>query len=359
VTDAPVGPGAEGQAQEGASAGRVEEARRAGFYPLMLLIERLRPDRAPQGTALPSEEGVRFRHDPSLAFSTGDVASVESRRLPTDPEDLAAVPREVFEVVTTFLGLSGTVTPLPSYFAEELLADDPEAQRQREFLDIFHHRAISLFYRARAKYDIPNARTSDGRDVWSTRLLALLGFDAAAEDPERFGLPAWRTLRLGPLLAEREVSAAGLEAALADLLCDDLEGAGVLVEQFVGSWVEVAADQLTRLGASATALGRDLLLGRRVFDRAGKYRVVLGPLSQRGYARFAEGSEPLRRIGELVATLGCDALDYEVVLWLSPEAAPSMELTAAGRTRLGRNSWLGGQRRETRVTVQVPRPRTA
>src|SRR5574341_1203881 len=29
---------------------RIADARRAGFYPLMLLLERMRPDRAPSGT---------------------------------------------------------------------------------------------------------------------------------------------------------------------------------------------------------------------------------------------------------------------------------------------------------------------
>lgn len=332
---------------------RIADARRAGFYPLMLLLERMRPDRAPSGTALPAEEGIRFRHDPALSFSTGDVGTLEVRKLPPDPEDITAEPREVVEITTTFLGLTGTVSPLPSYFAEEVLHEDSES-RQREFLDIFHHRLISLFYRARAKFDIPNARQSSGADAWSNRLLTLLGYDAAAGDPAAFGVPSWRLLRLGSLLAERDLTAPALEVALADLLGEDLGDARVSVEQFVGTWAEVAPDQLSRLGRSCTALGRDLLLGRRVFDRAGKFRIVIGPLSSEGYARFSEGGGPLRRIAELVATIASDHLEYEVILWLSREAAPSMQLTSTGKTRLGKNAWLGGQAREARIRVQVP-----
>ncbi len=332
---------------------RIAEARRAGFYPLLLLLERLHPDRAPWGTALPAEEGIRFRHDPSLAFSTGDVGAVERRELPPDPEDVTAEAKEVVEITTTFLGLTGAVSPLPSYFAEEVLHEEGES-RQREFLDIFHHRIVSLFYRARAKYDVPNSRHSGGSDAWSQRLLELLGYDAPAGNPERFGLPAWRLLRLGALLAERDLGAHALEAALADVLSEDLGDAGVAVEQFVGTWAEVAPDQLSRLGRASSALGRDLLLGRRVFDRAGKFRIVIGPLSRDVYAHFTESGGPLRRIAELVATIASDHLEYEVVLWLSREAAPSMQLTSTRKTRLGKNAWLGGQAREARVRVQVP-----
>jgi type VI secretion system protein ImpH len=333
---------------------RIEAARRAGFYPLMLLLERLQPGRAALGTASPAEEGVRFRHDPSLTFSTSDVSEVRRRELPPDPENFSAQQQELVEITTTFLGLTGAVSPLPSYFAEEV-AQDPES-RQRDFLDIFHHRLVSLFFRAVARYDIPNTRRSDGADAWSRRLLALAGFDAEATDAQRFGLPSWRILRLAPLLAERELTAQALQTALSDMLSDLLESGRVEVEQFVGAWGEVAADQLTRLGQQAHALGRDFFLGRRVFDRANNYRIVVGPLSAAEYPRFSEGSDALRQISSMVASIASAPLDYEVWLLLSPDATPSLQLSSRGRSRLARNAWLGGRSRESRIRVQVPSP---
>ncbi len=333
---------------------RLTDARRAGFHSLMLLLERLQRERAPVGTgAAPGEEGVRFRHDPSLAFSPSDVAEIERHLLPSDPEDAASPSREIYEITTTFLGLTGTVSPLPSYFSEELLQDEAES-RQRDFLDIFHHRVISLLYRAKAKYDLGGGRLSDGSDAWSRRLLALVGYDGAIPGGAGGGFPSWRILRLSPLLSDGKLTGAGLEKALADVLGSDLGSAGVFVEQFVGSWVDVEPSQVTRLGRNASRLGSELLLGRRIFDRSSKFRIVIGPLSRDGYARFAEGGEPLRRVAQGVSTLIGDALEYEIVLWLSREAAPSLELSSSGRTRLGKNSWLGGQSREARIRVQVP-----
>ena len=324
---------------------RIAAARRAGFYPLMLLLERLEKDRSPVGTGgSPGEEGIRFKHDPALSFSSADVSQVEVRTGRLDPDTLERG-KDFYEVTTSFLGLTGSASPLPSYLGEELLQE--EAERTRDFLDIFHHRLLSLLFRALVRYDVANGWVSDGSDAWSRRLLSLVGFDV--ERPSR--LPPWRLLRLSPLLNDGEVTAPALEVAIADLLDDE---AGVKVEEFVGTWALLEPSDLTSLGRSRAQLGRDLLLGRSVFDRAGKFRIVIGPLTRASYLRFGEGSEALRRIASLVAAVLPGTLEYEVVLWLEREAAPCLELSSLGRTRLGKDSWLGGQRREARIPVRVP-----
>ncbi|MFL5275554.1 MAG: type VI secretion system baseplate subunit TssG [Myxococcales bacterium] len=333
---------------EPAQEARIATARRAGFYPLMLLLERLDRDRAPVGTAeSPMEEGVRFRHDPALAFPAGDVQDLKLRTGPLDPDTLERG-KDVYEITTTFLGLSGSASPLPAYFGEEVAQD--EGERTRDFLDIFHHRLLSLLYRALARYDFPNGFSSDGSDAWSRRLVSLAGFDVERKPL----LPAWRLLRLAPLLNDGEVTASALEVALEDVLGSDLAGSAVRVEQFVGTWAPLEASELTRLGRTRTRLGRDVLLGRSVFDRAGRFRIVIGPLGRASYLRFQEGSDALRRIAGLVETILPGTLEYEVVLWLDRDAAPCLELSSAGRTRLGKDSWLGGQRREARIPVRVP-----
>jgi type VI secretion system protein ImpH len=332
----------------GDAAARIEAARRLGAYPLMQLLERLLGTEGRVGTdARPGEERVRFRHDPSMAFRPGEVTAVSVRELPADPTDFTARPRAVLEVVTTFLGLTGAASPLPPYLAEEVAQEDADAPRRRDFLDMFHHRALSLFLRARARSDWPNGYRSDQGDAWSRRVLALIG----VEEPGRLPAPAWQLLRWAPLLAEPALTGAALEAILEDALADDLRGARVEVEGFAGGWVEIAPDERCRLGVAGASLGSDLLLGRRIFDRSGRYRVLVGPLSREGFAAFAREKEPLRRMGRAIRAVGGDPLDVEVLLWLSKEAAPHLEL---GRARLGRDAFLGGQVRESRLKVEIP-----
>jgi len=328
-------------------AAKIDEARRQGFYPLVLLLERLAGG-PPVGSASdPALERVRFRHDPSLTFSTGDVAAVRELSLPPEPGDPEGAPRRGFEVVTTFLGLTGSVSPLPQYLVEEVAQEDPDFPRMRGFLDLFHDRMLALLYRGRARRDFANGWRADAADPWSPRLLSLLGIDTASAEALP-ALPVWQILRLAPLLAERTMTAAGLAAAIEDALEEELGGARVAVEPFVGAWVPVAPDQLTRLGRQAGRLGQDCLVGQRVLDVAGRFRVRIGPLSSVQYRRFA-GGEPVRRVEELVSALVSEPLEHEIVLWLAEDAAPALQL---GVSRLGKDAWLGGQIREAQIRAR-------
>ncbi len=322
----------------------VARVKPLGAYPLLLELERILGGLRVGSDASPGEEPIRFRHDPALAFRAAEVTEVRERELPAGE---TAGARRVLEITTAFLGLTGAASPLPPYFAEEVAQEDPEAPLRRGFLDLFHHRLLSLFYRARLRSDFPNSYRSDHADAWSVRVLSLLGVDA----PAALAVPAWRILRWAPLLAERAVTAAAIEAAVEDVLSADLDGAHVAVEPFVGSWAAIHPEELNRLGRASSRLGRDLVLGRRVFDRAGKFRIVVGPLSRAGFDRFAREEAPRRRIAETVRALCGDPLELEIVLWLSKDAAPHMAL---GHARLGRDTWLGGQVRESRVRVEVP-----
>lgn len=346
------------------------EARRAGFRALMLAADRVRPGAASAlgGDAAPHEESIRLRHDASLAFPLADVSSVRVVTLPAEAGSSGS-PREILEITTAFLGLTGSVSPLPPHIPEEVaqeVAEERGEPRMAAFLDLFHHRALSFFHRAGAKHDVPGGARSDQGDAWSRRILALLGRDEAAAPPagapggaggasaaggraSPADEPAWRALRYAPLLAQRALTAAALEACLADLLAADEPG-GVAVEQFVGRWVELAPDERTRLGRSACALGRSFVAGARVFDRAGKIRVVVGPLDAAGWARFSAPAK-IAEIRHAVAALAGGDLDLELALRLAPRAAPGFVLTASGTHRLGRNTWLGHQKTATQVVV--------
>ncbi len=337
------------------SEARIQAAKRQGFFPLMILLERLLSNEEPVGgSSSPAEEAIRFRHDPELTFNTSDVSSVKLKTLPPDPGDFTAKSRQRYEITTTFLGLLGAVSPLPHYFSEEILQQD--STQQRDFLDIFHHRLISLFYRARLKFDYPDTYRSDNNDLWSRRLCSLVGFEPE-ERPSGSRLPPWRILRLSPFLAERHLTASALEVALEDGL--DLAEGGVAIEQFVGTWVPVDLHQRTKLGRVNHALGRDLMLGSKIFDRTTKFNVVLGPIDRKGYERFYGGGEPVEIIHTTIATLVADPFEYDIVLWLEKNAASPLKLTHSGEFRLSRNAWLGGQPREERVRLAASRPAPA
>ncbi len=89
---------------------------RLGFMALVRLLEKLAPDAVRVGEqGPPTSEGIRFHHDPSLHFHAGDV--VELTRVDGAVDWNTGRASSVFHLTSSFLGLTGAVSPLPAYFA--------------------------------------------------------------------------------------------------------------------------------------------------------------------------------------------------------------------------------------------------
>jgi type VI secretion system protein ImpH len=327
------------------------EASRHGFVALVSLLERLAP-----GAARPGEDGpmgaeaVRFHHDPRLTFHTGDISLVVPARTST-PDDTSRPGPPTVDVTTTFLGLTGATSPLPAHMAEAVALEDAEHGPQAAFLDVFHHRLLSHLYRLLVKYDHPREYLTGAKDAWSGRMLALAGVPAP-EDLET--LPRWRLLRLAPLLLTHGRSARTLELALADVLGEALPGATFAVEEFVGAWVPLEAPQRARLGRAHASLGKDFLLGSKLYDRGGKFRIHIGPLRQADAERLRPGGSLHTTVREVVGLVITDPLAYDLELTLDAEATPPWSLSRAVTTRLGRDAWLAGRKkRATTVRFDV------
>ena len=263
----------------------------------------------------------------SLVFPKTDIVSIEK----TAPE---AREWERFLVTVTFLGLYGTVSPLPSFFTENIYEDDDEdAVRVREFLDLFHHRLISLFYRTWSKYRYAVQFQTSGKDDFSRRLLPLTG---RAETPELEPVPRMQLLRCLGLLTQLPRSAASLEVFLSDFY-DRLP---VRVLQCVSRWVALKPDQKNALGERNSELGINCMPGERVLDHRGKFRIILGPLGFEAFLRFTPAGDEFKMLSSLVRLFLLDPLDFEVEVILRGDEAPRPEVSAEAPNFLGWTSWL-------------------
>jgi type VI secretion system protein ImpH len=329
---------------------------RLGFDALVRLLERLTSEAVRVGEmGPPTSEGLRFHHDPSLSFHASDVVALTVIPSAPDPENVLAPTHPVYHVTSSFLGLSGSVSPLPSYFAEEIVFEDADNPVRRDFLDLFHHRLLSLFFRSIVRYRLSAEHTAELKDAWSRRAFALLGLDVY-EQPPPGKLGAARLLQFAPLLAHKSRGPRSLEVGLQVALDEHLDGARVRVQEYAGRWTGVDASSWTRLGQKCTTLGQDVLLGRRIFDRAGSFAVHIGPVTWRVYERLRPGGDLLGLVAELVEWLVRDPLDYTLVVTLLPREAPGLRLAAPGTSQLGRNTWLCAPSQETVLVVD---PRSA
>jgi len=226
---------------------------------------------------------------------------------------------------------------------EEVALEDQDHRIRRDFLDLFHHRILSLLYRSVARYSPTREHVAKEVDPWLRRFLAVAGLDRYS-GPLSEELPEGYFLRLLPLFASRSRTRDGLELALHHALGDALGGkAKIQIEQFVGRRVEVDSSQRSQLGVKNHILGQNSVLGGRVYDRSNRFAIRIGPLDSENYQGFMEGGQQLSLMRTVVASYCRRPLDYDVRLDLAADAVPQFRLSTSQGRRLGRQTWLRGQ----------------
>lgn len=140
---------------------------RVNFYRFCQLLEQDNPDGPLLGTAdKPSADPVRFRPWPGMGFPASELRTVE-----TD-EDHPHLPPTVR---TTFLGMYGVDSPLPTAYLDDIAQRREGYEATSSFLDIFSHRITTQYYRIWRKYAYPATFEAGGTDDTSQCLLGLVG----------------------------------------------------------------------------------------------------------------------------------------------------------------------------------------
>lgn len=317
----------------------LRDGRRFEFFQVLQLLERA----AGNGVARPgrrgpaADEAVRLRPHASLAFPPTDVVSIEplDAGARVDTPHSAAPPQRLL-ITASFMGLYGSDSPLPIHYTRELLHDDEDLRRQRDFLDIFNHRILSLYYRAWTKYRYDAQFETGGADEFSAYMLSLVGLGTAGL-AETTGLPPVRLIRYAGLMTQRPRSATGL----AGVLTDFFDGLPFSVRQCVGRWVEIDATDRNRIGRANAQLGQNFSIGERVYDVAGKFRAEVGPIDLETYERFLPEADAFQRFLRLTRLFSTDRLDFDFQLTLRGDEVPPFRVVGgSSAARLGWTSWV-------------------
>jgi type VI secretion system protein ImpH len=336
------------------------------FFQAVRLFECAETTKAPVGVeGPPHAESVRFRVHNSLTFPTSSIQKLDP------PSGALKMPT----LTVNFLGLTGPSGVLPRHYTEviERMArdsDNPERFVLRDWLDLFNHRFISLFYRAWRKYrhwlayDLSD-RVHNHLDPIATVLFSLVGLGTggmrerfrvtAVGDPATRDTPRVLTriddlalLHYSGLLSHQPASAAGLRGFL-----EDYFELPVRVVQLVGQWLHLTPENQSRLGevGQNNSLGMTTVAGTRVWDVESKITLRLGPLE---YARFNSllpdpTETPERKDFFLLVQMARfyvgPQFQIDVQLVLERSAVPDCQLplSTADGPQLGWNTWLVSQ----------------
>jgi len=274
-----------------------------------------------------NREALRFESRNSLAFPTSQVESLEW-------DEHSA------RMVVNFMGLTGPAGVLPYNYTE--LISDRLRNRDRglaAFLDIFNHRMTGLFYDAWEKYRPPVVFERDEEDRLTRYLMALIGM-ATPGLQDRLAVEDQSLLLYAGLLGLQPRSATALEQIIQGYF-----GVPAEVEQFVGSWQQLPASDLSVFDEGRSyseQLGVGAVVGDAIWDQQSRIRVKLGPLKQNQYLHFLpDGAayEPLRAV--IVFFAGTD-MEVEVQLVLDRDDVRQCQLGEQSEAgpRLGWFTWM-------------------
>ena len=298
------------------------------------------------GRALrPRHETFRLGQVADLAFAPREIAEVvlppSSQPEPAHPGaaplagNLPTVP-----LVRVFgLGLLGPNGPLPLHYTEWVRE---RSRNHRDgtlanFLDVFHHRYLTLLYRAWAQGQAAAGLDRRDDETFSGYIGRLTGH----EPSELRGavLPAHARLSASAHLSQESRHPDGLVQTLVHFF-----QAPILLQEFVLHWIAIDAADHSRLGdtRASSVLAGGAIAGERVPDRQGRFCLVLGPLTLERYLRFMPGGADLPVLREWVRAFMGFEFAWQLELRVRADDAPPARLEEGHR--LGWSTWLGDAR---------------
>ncbi|BAQ73886.1 type VI secretion protein TssG2 [Pseudomonas sp. Os17] len=306
------------------------------FQAVMLVVDRLR-DAHPQMNDDELYDQLEFQANPSLGFPGSDVDRVEF----FEEHGLLHA-----RLRLNLIGLFGSGSPLPAFYGEQALGDTEEGNPTRHFLDLFHHRLQRLMLPIWRKYRYRASFSSGALDPFSSQLFALIGL-GGVEIRQARELNWKRLLPYLGLLSLRAHSAALIEAVLRYYF----KHAQLVIEQCIERRVQILDEQRNRLGLGNSVLGEDLVLGERVRDRSGKFRIHIRELDWQRFHEFLPIGFGYQPLCALVRFTLRDPLDYDIRLVLRQEEIRELCIGEQNACRLGWTSWLGRERADGVVTL--------
>ena len=311
------------------------------FFQAVWILQRMFPHRKAVGTTSPpASEGVRFNAHLSLAFPPSSIREIVRPKR----EDRPA------QMTVAFMGLTGPQGVLPRHYTE-LLMERVAAKdlALREFLDLFNHRMISLFYRAWEKHrclvGFERGVSGEHPDRLSKYFWALMGLGTEAIRERLSGVERV-LLRYVGAIAQKPKSANALQQVLSDYF-----KVPVSIQQFLGLWLPLAEEDWTRLGTrgSNNQLGQTTVLGTQVWDQQAKFKVRVGPMQYTEFANLLPSGHSYPVLVNVAKFFAGPDLDFDVNLICEAEQVPVCRLRESDSyaPRLGWTTWL-----KTKESVQ-------
>ncbi|MGV3345350.1 type VI secretion system baseplate subunit TssG [Enterobacteriaceae bacterium LUAb1] len=322
------------RASQPAHSGLTEALRgdiwRVNFYRFCQLLEQEYPEAPKLGsTEKLSADPVRFRPWPGMGFPASELKAVE-----TDKD----YPERPPAVRTTFLGLYGVDSPLPTACLDDIARRREGYEATTAFLDIFSHRICTQYYRIWRKYAWPATFEAGGVDDTSQCLLGLAGLGIPGT-AKQIATPVSRFLALLGTMHLPTRNAEGIRQ-LVSLLAPDTQAAVISPDP-----VKVPAEKRSGTGkASRVSLSQRAILGRSGKEACSRILLMLATDNPQEAQGWLPGGQIHTDLMVLLRVYMGYRSDVRLRLTVPVSCLPEPRLGKASRIQLGRTGVLGLKR---------------
>lgn len=302
-----------------------------GFISIMRAIAARTPATPPIGqAALPAEEPFRLGQAASMLFPPREISRIswQDNRL---------------KLQLFGLGIWGAQGAMPLHMSEQAyIRGEQHDHTLIDFVDMFHHRALTQFYRAWFLSQDTASLDRKDDERFSFYVGSLIGLDPG--ELENGLLPVHARLASSAHLVREARNPDGLLGAIRYYF-----QVPVRLEEYEIQWIILEPKDQTALGDDrfAAVLGDGAILGDTVLDRQHKFRLVMGPLTLDQYMRFSPWGNDMPVLREWVRSFIGFEYTWDVQLVLAADEVP--KTTLDGSFQLGYAAWLLREQNDTPV----------
>jgi type VI secretion system protein ImpH len=304
----------------------VEQGHRFSFIQALRLLRLLiLKDSGEHLSEIEPFTKIKVRPHLSLNFPTSDIYSIE--------QDSSNHDR--FILTTTFMGLYGSSSPLPTFYTEDLISEQSDGySAARDLIDLVNSSLYIPLFKVWSKYQLFFNLYEDFDESLVEKLFCLLG--VGDYKLNNLDIAPFRLLRYIGLTTFSNRSA----EALRSLLSDYLNEPSLRIIQCEPRIVEIDNEQRCFLGKSKCNLGQDCYLGSEVIDRMGKFRVFVNPANINDCRRFLPEGDAYEEMGKLVDFYLDSPLKWDLVIRFDKGKIKTAQLGKSNWGNLGWDTWL-------------------
>lgn len=270
-------------------------------------------------------KNIRIKPNLSMAFPVAGIEKVTENKS-----------QESYDITANFLSLYGTLSPLPSYYTEDLIEEERfDESFIRDFLDILNQRLYELYFLAWSKYrsmiQVHEINNIDHEE----RLFCISGF--GNQNVRKKITNPFRLLRYSGLFAMGTRSAVGLETLLTDAV-----GHKANITQCINRKSPIPENQWFSLGVQNNSLDVDGYLGRETSDSLSEFKISFGPFNDDEFRDYLPGTRLYRKIVELVKLYLVDSFLFIIEILVQGSHIKPVVLDEPEKKwgSLGLDTWL-------------------